>query len=675
MLADELGVDPGRSCVICSSASSTRIPRWTAGSSGRPAVRRGASAAPTHGADRTRNQRPDSRRWSPTPRWSPCSGRAAPARPGWPSRSATPCAPRSDGVWFVDLASIGDDGLLAATLAGTLGLADRPGVPALDVVTGFLADRRALLVVDNCEHLSPPRPCGRSRSWTAAHVRVLATTREPLDFRGSASPCSRWSGWRRRCGGPRGAVRRAGRRRDRPQRHGQGTGTPDLRGGRWTATGHRTRCRAAAHVRTRRDRRGTGTQPRRVGRRGTGRSVRPRCGTPSTGGTGWPAATSRSCTVGWPSSRGRSPWTSRPPYASSHRSGRSGDGAGGGLVHRSLLTSSRPGRVGGPTTFSQLMPIRAHAAEALQPASGRQSSPCATGGSPSGSPPLRWTGAPGRRVPRLARRQLRDAARDARLDPRRPPGPGRCGIAVSLVGYWFERGRLAEAAHWTALLRASRAGSTPTSSTGRWSTSRWGPCWRSCIGARRRHRSECGVGRTDLGPRERQHEVAQALTIGAAAAWTGDIWSVADEYACRAVSRPGRRPAAPADRRARDPGRNLAVHRRPAAGVAEARLVLRDETLGNDVAALFALVVLTVAALRGGDPAAALRSSDALLLAHRRMGTLAVADTIETRAAIRAAAGDLGEAVRCLGASAALSRRLGRDWPWHETPRRAGRPA
>lgn len=71
-------------------------------------------------------------------------------------------------------------------------------------------------------------------------------------------------------------------------------------------------------------------------------------------------------------------------------------------------------------------------------------------------------------------------------------------------------------------------------------------------------------------------------------------------------------------------------------------------------------------ALTQGEPQVALGYSDRLLLTHRRMGTLAVSDTIETRASIRFGAGDLPAAVRCLGASAGLSRRLGRDWPWHE---------
>ena len=104
-----------------------------------------------------------------------------------------------------------------------------------------------------------------------------------------------------------------------------------------------------------------------------------------------------------------------------------------------------------------------------------------------------------------------------------------------------------------------------------------------------------------------------------------------------------------------------------AAGIAEARQVLVDnEPPGNDLAALFALVTLTVTALMGGDAAAALDFSDQLLLTHRRLGALAVSDTIETRASIRAAAGDAAQAVRCLGASAALNRRLGREWPWHD---------
>ncbi|MHA3020721.1 helix-turn-helix transcriptional regulator [Mycobacterium sp. BMJ-28] len=58
-----------------------------------------------------------------------------------------------DGVWFVDFAPITDPEVVPVTLARALGLSDQPGRSTMDTITGFIADRRMLLVLDNCEHL------------------------------------------------------------------------------------------------------------------------------------------------------------------------------------------------------------------------------------------------------------------------------------------------------------------------------------------------------------------------------------------------------------------------------------------------------------------------------------------------------------------------------------------
>ena len=57
-----------------------------------------------------------------------------------------------DGVWFVALASVPTPDLLPSTLGGVFGiaLADRDPISGL---IAWLRDRRALVVLDNCEHL------------------------------------------------------------------------------------------------------------------------------------------------------------------------------------------------------------------------------------------------------------------------------------------------------------------------------------------------------------------------------------------------------------------------------------------------------------------------------------------------------------------------------------------
>ena len=56
-----------------------------------------------------------------------------------------------DGVWWIELAPAND---VAGAVVATLELPGRG--PAEGVVTSWLASRRTLLVLDNCEHLVAP---------------------------------------------------------------------------------------------------------------------------------------------------------------------------------------------------------------------------------------------------------------------------------------------------------------------------------------------------------------------------------------------------------------------------------------------------------------------------------------------------------------------------------------
>jgi DNA-binding SARP family transcriptional activator len=57
------------------------------------------------------------------------------------------------GVWFVDLAAIDESRDVGGTILSSVGIADQPGSAALDTVVGEFRERRALLVLDNCEHV------------------------------------------------------------------------------------------------------------------------------------------------------------------------------------------------------------------------------------------------------------------------------------------------------------------------------------------------------------------------------------------------------------------------------------------------------------------------------------------------------------------------------------------
>jgi predicted ATPase/class 3 adenylate cyclase len=90
-----------------------------------------------------------------------------------------------DGVWFVDLAPINDPGLVAVTVAGTLGLRPEPGRPVLQTLTEHVATRRLLLVLDTCDaQVTAAAQMVASVLASGREARVLATSREPLGLPG-----------------------------------------------------------------------------------------------------------------------------------------------------------------------------------------------------------------------------------------------------------------------------------------------------------------------------------------------------------------------------------------------------------------------------------------------------------------------------------------------------------
>lgn len=84
----------------------------------------------------------------------------------------------SDGVWWIELAPVGDGALVADTIARAAGLAASKGLPDL---IEQIADRRMLLILDNCEHLiAAAAEASEAIMHGAEHVRVLTTSQERL---------------------------------------------------------------------------------------------------------------------------------------------------------------------------------------------------------------------------------------------------------------------------------------------------------------------------------------------------------------------------------------------------------------------------------------------------------------------------------------------------------------
>jgi predicted ATPase/DNA-binding NarL/FixJ family response regulator len=89
-----------------------------------------------------------------------------------------------DGM-FVSLESVQDARRLPRAVVRALGLADQSARDPLHVVIEALRDRRAILVVDNCEHIIDPAAAFIDELLRALpDLVVLATSRRPLDLDG-----------------------------------------------------------------------------------------------------------------------------------------------------------------------------------------------------------------------------------------------------------------------------------------------------------------------------------------------------------------------------------------------------------------------------------------------------------------------------------------------------------
>ncbi len=87
----------------------------------------------------------------------------------------------ADGVWFVDLVPITEPGRVGAAVAAAVGVGEQPGRGIDDAVLAALADRRALLVLDNCEQVRDGVAPFLERLLAACpRLRVLVTSRARL---------------------------------------------------------------------------------------------------------------------------------------------------------------------------------------------------------------------------------------------------------------------------------------------------------------------------------------------------------------------------------------------------------------------------------------------------------------------------------------------------------------
>lgn len=88
----------------------------------------------------------------------------------------------SDGVTFVDLASLADPALVPAQIAQALRVREGPGQELVEHVIEFLADKCFLLVLDNFEQVVDAAPIVRKLLVACPLLKVLTTSRRRLDL-------------------------------------------------------------------------------------------------------------------------------------------------------------------------------------------------------------------------------------------------------------------------------------------------------------------------------------------------------------------------------------------------------------------------------------------------------------------------------------------------------------
>jgi predicted ATPase/DNA-binding SARP family transcriptional activator len=88
------------------------------------------------------------------------------------------------GVFFVSLADITSPDLVVSKIAQPLDLREAGSRPLLEILKDYLRDKQMLLLLDNFEHVIIAAPVVADLLATAPGLKVLVTSRAPLNLRG-----------------------------------------------------------------------------------------------------------------------------------------------------------------------------------------------------------------------------------------------------------------------------------------------------------------------------------------------------------------------------------------------------------------------------------------------------------------------------------------------------------
>jgi predicted ATPase/class 3 adenylate cyclase len=93
-----------------------------------------------------------------------------------------------DGVWLVELAPLQDSQRVAQAVASALGVMEEAGRPVMEALVRYVKDRKMLLVLDNCEHLTQAcAELAKQLLASGSFLKILASSREPLHVAGETT--------------------------------------------------------------------------------------------------------------------------------------------------------------------------------------------------------------------------------------------------------------------------------------------------------------------------------------------------------------------------------------------------------------------------------------------------------------------------------------------------------
>ncbi|MTD15999.1 hypothetical protein GIS00_18850 [Nakamurella sp. YIM 132087] len=583
-----------------------------------------------------------------------------------------------DGVHLADLSAVADPAAVAGELAAALGLTLDPGSPARSLAAS-LAGRRALLVVDNCEQLLPGiADLVAGILSTAVDLAVLATSREELGVPGETvvriQPFPVPGGAGADSPGVALFLDRSGLSDDAADAGDIAEVVRICAALDGLPLGIELAARRARFLSLAEVAAGVEAEPGALTR--DPRSPRPdrtlHDGIEVSHRTCRPdeqvlhrrlSALSAPFTLGLARAV-----AGNPPLAADLV-----PDLAAALAGRSLLAVEPSGRPGAPTRFRQLLPIRAHAADALRAAGemseivGRRDAhvvALVADGPRRGRPGQRtWYEALD------ADRASVGAAIESLLTA--PDGDPVALLLSRLAGYVHDRNHAVEARRW--LVAADRhpglsefGAATAAAALGcSYAIARDNDRAADCFARAEPVLLAAADGVADDG---RAVDAAGALLDMACAAWLGDDWARAVGLAtvaadrCRAVG---------ADHEAMIADAVLiagGVFADPAAGVAAAEALLaRPGADRNGLATLFACGTAAIGSAMTGDPEAAVRWTGEALRCSLAIGAENIGGLLEQRGGHLVRAGRPVEALRCFGAAAAHDRRVGLTWPQHPT--------